>query len=157
MSQDGNGWLRKHIDAGGEAPARTVERVAATYIDHGADFEGALRLKESFRIDGEFRGSIESRSTVVVSETAGIEANVIARDIVVAGAIVGNVTATRQLTLRGTARIHGNIETPSIEIERGAMLNGTTRMVRPDAAARAAAETNPEPPPHAGERPSVTP
>lgn len=140
MDQQGNAWVRKRVDGQEDEAIESGARSAATFIDHGADFEGTLRLTESFRIDGEFSGTIESRSTVIVGENAGIEANVHARDVIIAGAVVGNVIATRQLTLLGTARIHGDIETPSIEVERGAMLNGSTRMVRPDAAARAAAQ-----------------
>ncbi len=144
MDENGNGWVKRRVDGGEtpETPTRTPERVAATFIDHGADFEGTLRLSESFCIDGEFRGSIESASTVIVGENAGIEAHVRGRDVIVAGAVVGNVTATRQLTLRGTGRIHGDIETPSLEVERGAVLNGSTRMVRPEVAARAAADAH---------------
>jgi cytoskeletal protein CcmA (bactofilin family) len=142
MDQDGNGWLRKRIESGASESNQAHERSTATFIDSGANFEGSLRLTESFRIDGEFRGNIESRCTVIVGEGAGVEADVHARDVIIAGAVVGNVTATRQLTLRGTARIHGNIETPSIEAERGAVLNGMTKMVRPDAAARGTAQTS---------------
>jgi cytoskeletal protein CcmA (bactofilin family) len=139
MDQEGNAWIRKRVDSQEGETVEAGARSAATFIDHGADFEGTLRLSESFRIDGEFTGTIESRSTVIVGEAAGIEANVHARDVIIAGAVVGNVIATRQLTLLGTARIHGDIETPSIEVQRGAMLNGSTRMVRPEVAARAAA------------------
>jgi cytoskeletal protein CcmA (bactofilin family) len=142
MDQDGNGWLRRRIEPAASESNPATERSTATFIDSGAHFEGSLRLTESFRIDGEFRGSIESRSTVIVGENAGVEANVHARDIIVAGAIVGNVTATRQLTLRGTARIQGKIETPSIEAERGAVLNGKMKMVRPEVAARSAMQAS---------------
>ena len=155
MTQEGKAWVQKRIEAPAKEPHEAAERREATFIDHGADFDGTLRLRESFRIDGEFRGAIESRSTVIVGESAGIEAHVRARDVIVAGAIVGNVTATRQLTLRGTARIHGNIETPSLEIERGAMLNGSTTMVRPEVAARTSAPA--ATPPEARSAPRVQP
>lgn len=142
MERDRNGWVSKRLEPRAEAPA---ERVAATFIDTGAEFDGTLRLSESFRIDGEFRGRIVSESTVIVGEAAGIEADVHGRDVIVAGAVVGNVVATRQLTIRATGRIHGDLETPSLEMERGAVLNGTTTMVRPEVAARAARATLPAP------------
>ena len=158
MDQEGNAWVRIRLDATADEPRAATQPSAATFIDHGANFDGILRLRESFRIDGEFRGSIESLSTVIVGEAAGIEAHVHARDVIIAGAVVGNITATRQLTLRGTARIHGNIETPSIEVERGAMLNGTTRMLRPEVTARRTAQgaTSTEAPPAPRAQPSVT-
>lgn len=155
MDENGNGWVQKRVDAPSAEAETPPERVTATFIDTGAEFNGTLRLAESFRIDGEFRGSIESQSTVIVGEHAGIEANVCGRDVIVAGAVVGNVTASRQLTLRGTGRIHGDVETPSLEVERGAVLNGTTRMVRPEVAARAAAQAATPNEPSATPRPAT--
>jgi cytoskeletal protein CcmA (bactofilin family) len=144
MEQDPSRWVSRRLEPGAEGEE---ERRTATFIGHGADFDGALRLRESFRIDGEFRGSIESGSTVIVGEAAGIEADVRGRDVIVAGAVVGNVVATRQLTIRGSGRIHGDVETPSLVVERGAVFNGTTKMVRPEVAARAArvSEAAPQP------------
>ena len=37
------------------------------------------------------------------------------------------------------ARLHGDVETPSLVVERGAFFNGAMRMYRPEHALRAAA------------------
>ena len=96
-----------------------------------------LRLLGPFRIDSEFRGAIESEDKVIVGESGGIESDIRAREIVISGAVVGNVYASRLLIIRKTGRLHGNIEAPCVEIERGAVFNGRTAMVRPEVAARA--------------------
>jgi cytoskeletal protein CcmA (bactofilin family) len=109
---------------------------AKTFVDQGADFEGTLRLREPFRIDGEFRGEIVSDTTVIVGEAAGIEANIRAREVIIAGAVVGCVAASRQLIIRSGGRLTGDVETPCLEVAKGAVLNGRTTMVRPEVAAR---------------------
>jgi cytoskeletal protein CcmA (bactofilin family) len=147
-----SGWVRRSI--GGDvppiapdqpaaaAPSEAAEEIAPlrTFIDGGADFDGTLRIASSLRIDSEFRGAIESEGTVVVGEAAGVEAHIRAREVIICGAVVGNVVATRQLTLRSGGRLHGDVETPCLEIEKHAFFNGRTTMVRPEVAIRASAE-----------------
>lgn len=127
-----------------EEPEPRQSGVCQTFIDRGAKFEGILRLRESFRIDNEFRGEIVSEGRVTVAESAGIQANVRAREVVIAGAMVGDVKAGRQVIIRAGGRLHGDVETPCLEVEKGAFFNGRTSMARPEVALRAAASVQPE-------------
>jgi cytoskeletal protein CcmA (bactofilin family) len=146
MSQydKGRGWVRRSIDRSGDAAADAAGREEkrgpivgiGTFIDQGVEFVGTLRLDGPFRIDSEFCGEIICCDTVIVGEAAGIEADIHAREVVISGAVAGNVTASRQLTIRSTGRLHGDAEAPSLEIEKGAIFNGRTTMVRPEPAAR---------------------
>jgi cytoskeletal protein CcmA (bactofilin family) len=153
MKKGDGGWIQKRAVPGAPpipvatpAPAPAPPRREATFVDQGAEFEGTLRLRESFRIDCEFRGEIFSEGTVTIGESAGIQADIQAREVVIAGAVVGNVKASRQLVLRSGARLHGDVETPCFELEKGAFFNGHTRMMRPELALRAApAATYPPP------------
>ena len=144
-------WLKRPIgqsagdaDAPGSGGGAEPAELTRTFIDQGAAFAGTLRLHESLRLDAEFRGAIESEGTVVIGETAGVEADIRAREVVILGAVVGNVVATRQLTIRAGGRLHGDVETPCLEIEKHAFFNGRTTMARPERAVREAAAT-PEP------------
>lgn len=147
MQQERAGWVRRQLRTrDGEPtlePARRPEweDVSKTFVFQGAEFEGTLRLRESFRIDSEFRGEIFSEGTVVVGQAAGVEAKIRAREVVIAGAVVGNISASRQLIIRSSGRLHGDVETPCLEIEKGAVFNGRMTMVRPEVAARADAST----------------
>ena len=151
MQQGESGWVRRTVGigaAGPGGPPTPVEPEAPalrTFIDQGADFDGALRLRESLRIDSEFRGSIVSEGTVTVGEAAGVEADIRAREVVICGAVVGNVVATRQLTIRPGGRLHGDVETPCLEIGKHAFFNGRTTMTRPEQVARGRAEAEAPP------------
>jgi cytoskeletal protein CcmA (bactofilin family) len=139
MEDGQSGWVSKRV-RGGDAEAPAGGNGRATFVDCGAEFQGTLRLREDFRIDGEFRGAIVSEASVIVGEAAAIEAHVSAREVVIGGAVVGNVVARRQLILRAGARLHGDVETPCLQVEKGAVLNGRTTMVRPEVALRAKAQ-----------------
>lgn len=147
MQQNHTGWVQRQLGTGDTKAATdpgTPEgraRGHKTFVFEGAEFEGTLRLRESFHIDSEFRGEIVSEGTVTVGETAGVEAKIRAREVIISGAVVGEVFASRQLIIRSRGRLHGDVETPCLEVERGAVFNGRMTMVRPEVAARADAST----------------
>ncbi len=143
MEQDRNGWVRRGVEEPGATGEAQPRGGSKTFIGDGADFQGVLKIRDDFRIDGEFRGEIVCEGTVVVGEAGGIEASIRAREVVIVGAVVGDVTASRQVILRSTGRLHGDIETPCIQIDKGAVLNGRTTMARPEASLRAGASTEP--------------
>jgi cytoskeletal protein CcmA (bactofilin family) len=89
-------------------------------------------------VDGELRGEIVAE-TLVVGEAAGVEAHIEARSVMVSGAIAGRIEASREVVLRPTARLQADVDAPSLVVERGAVLNGQTRMLRPELRARAEA------------------
>jgi cytoskeletal protein CcmA (bactofilin family) len=149
MQQDRTGWVQRQLGTPDTEPAARPgqpegqAREPKTFVFEGAEFEGTLRLRESFRIDSEFRGEIVSEGTVAVGAAAGVEATIHAREIIIEGAVVGNVSASRQLVLRSGGRLHGDVETPCLEIEKGAVFNGRMTMVRPEVAARADTSARP--------------
>jgi cytoskeletal protein CcmA (bactofilin family) len=145
MQRDRTGWVQRQVGSRGTQPAVQPDRREGqagehrTFVFQGAELEGTLRLRESFRIDSEFRGEIVSEGTVTVGEAAAVEAEIHAREIIIDGIVVGNVSARRQLILRASGRLRGDVETPCLEIEKGAVFNGRMTMVRPEVAARAKA------------------
>jgi cytoskeletal protein CcmA (bactofilin family) len=147
MSQDdtSKGWVRRTVGQqdmvsrteGADGTSHAPVEGFGTFVEQGADFVGTLRLSGSFRIDAEFKGAIVSEGKVIVGEAGAVESDIHAREVVIAGAVAGNIYASRQLTIRSTGRLLGDAETPSLEIERGAVFNGRTTMVRPEVSARA--------------------
>jgi len=121
-----------------DASAQEQAPPGSSRIERGCEMSGKLALERPLLIEGEFRGAIVSGSSVVVSESGSVEASIRARSVVIHGAVVGDVTASREVVVHAGARLHGDVETPSLVIERGAFFNGRTRMYRPEHAARAA-------------------
>ena len=144
MEKSWSGWQRKSVaksdaDSGTRvtaSPGTDVERLT-TFFDDGCEVSGTLTVKASIKIDGEFRGAIQSDEAVTVGPEAAIEGDICARSVHVRGAVVGDVAASREVVIHPTGRVHGDVSTPSLVVERGALFNGRTRMYRPELVARA--------------------
>jgi cytoskeletal protein CcmA (bactofilin family) len=129
------------------APAPAPKTAPTTYLGPATSFSGELRCSESLRIDGRIEGRVHCDHLVAIGETGSVRAAIEGDTVSVAGEVVGNITATRKITLEGTARVTGDLCTPGIVIQEGAMLEGRIMIggeVRPgpeksDAAAKPAA------------------
>ena len=116
-------------EAAPEAPSRTT----GTFISSGAMFEGTLSLKGDFHIDTEFRGELETDGIITVGPNGSVVGDIRGREVVIRGAVVGNVTAPRQLVVEANAKLHGDIETACLDIQKHAFFQGRTSMTLPQA------------------------
>ncbi len=112
-------------------------------LGEGAEFEGKLTFKGTVRIDARFRGSIETDDVLIVGEHARIDANISCGTVVVHGQVNGNVSAKTGVELRHTARVKGDVDTPSLSVEKGAFLQGAVRMQAGEKAAEKPAAIKP--------------
>jgi len=108
------------------------------FLGPGSQFEGKLVFNEIVRLDGAFRGEVTSRDTLIVGETADIQADVEVGTLILSGRYQGNIKASVRVELRAPAQLDGTITTPALSIEDGVILNGTVNMKRSD-------ETKPAP------------
>ena len=106
-------------------------------IARGVEMNGSLTVPQSLRIEGEFRGKLDSGASVFVTDSGAVEAPIRARSVEIHGAVVGNIVASREVVIHPTGRLHGDVETPSLVVSRGATFNGRSHMYRPERALRA--------------------
>jgi cytoskeletal protein CcmA (bactofilin family) len=99
------------------------------FIDDGCAIEGTYTFTGTTVLNGKLNGSIRGDGSLIVGVTAVVEADIETRSLVVAGQIIGNVTASDRIELKTTARVLGAVEAPVIAIEAGAILDGGCRMV----------------------------
>jgi len=97
-------------------------------LGRGSEFEGKLSFEGTVRIDGKFTGSIHSGDVLVVGEGAKISAEITCGTIIVHGEVTGNIRAKNAVELHHPARVRGNIETPSLMVEKGVMFEGQSKM-----------------------------
>jgi len=99
-----------------------------TILGKGSEFEGKLNFEGTLRIEGVYSGEIISDSVLVVGEGAKVNAEIDIGTIVVNGQVTGNIRAKQGVEIRGSGRVVGNIETPSLYIEKGVVFDGTCKM-----------------------------
>jgi cytoskeletal protein CcmA (bactofilin family) len=102
------------------------------FIDQGSEFEGKLSFRDTVRIDGRFRGEISSENTLIIGESGEIEATIRSNTVAISGTVEGDVHAARKVVLHKTARVTGNVTSPSLVVEEGAVINGTFKMATTD-------------------------
>jgi len=108
-----------------------------TVLGQGALFEGKLSFEGEIRIEGHFKGEVRTADLLVVGETAKVEAELKVGTIIVNGEVHGNIEAAKLVELHHPARVYGNIKTPSLQIQKGVIFEGSTQM-QPESAKAAA-------------------
>ena len=93
-------------------------------IGEGSIFEGKFYINGSLQIDGRFEGDIRTDDQVIVGETGKVKTDIVARRVVVAGTIIGNIDADEEVNLLTTGRVLGNIRAPKVNVEDGVVVEG---------------------------------
>jgi len=93
--------------------------------------QGSLTFKDPvhLRINGKFEGTLEAQGVLEIGENATVEATITAEDILVFGKVRGDIVATKRVSLRSHAVLDGNIKTPLLTIEEGALFQGRCAML----------------------------
>jgi cytoskeletal protein CcmA (bactofilin family) len=99
-----------------------------TLLGKGSKFEGKLSFEGTVRIDGRLHGEIFSDDILVIGEGAEVSAEIEVGVLIVKGNVTGNIRAHRAVELHAPARVRGNIETPSLLIDKGVIFEGNCRM-----------------------------
>jgi len=106
---------------------QTVERITSV-LGAGIIWQGSLSGSGGVRIEGTFEGQIALKGLLVVGETGKVTCdNLRAANVIVAGAVKGNISA-QKVEIRASGRVWGDIVTTAFATEEGAFLRGQIRM-----------------------------
>jgi len=98
-------------------------------IGRGIEVIGDISFADRLQVDGKTQGKLTSDSgTLIVGESARIEAQIDVGVCVVHGLVQGNLIARSKLEIRRTGRVQGDVITPVLLVEEGAVFNGGIRM-----------------------------
>jgi cytoskeletal protein CcmA (bactofilin family) len=97
----------------------------------GADSQvnGKLHFEGAVQIDGTFTGSISTNDLLIIGDHAKIAADINCGSAVVSGDVTGNITAGGSVELHKGAHVKGDISTPTLAIDKGAVFDGLSRML----------------------------
>jgi cytoskeletal protein CcmA (bactofilin family) len=97
-------------------------------LGEGVEFQGELSFTHGIRVDGIIRGKIRSDSCIVIGTKGKIEAEVIIRKILINGEFRGAIRATDRVEIHKEGRVYGDLYTPCLIIEAGALFEGKCNM-----------------------------
>lgn len=101
---------------------------AISIIGPGMTVIGDLETEGTVRIEGTVNGTIRAGKAVVVGKKGRVDGNILTQDAVLAGAVLGTVSAESRLELQADCRIEGDVYARRMQLEEGAQLNGTVQM-----------------------------
>ncbi|HEX8709081.1 MAG TPA: polymer-forming cytoskeletal protein [Pyrinomonadaceae bacterium] len=115
-----------------ESLARDIkEGILSGFVGNGTMLTGDASFKGMLRVDGHISGTVTSEGgTLIVGNNGQVDANVTVAVATIHGTVNGDIIASQRLELGRAAKVTGNIQTPSLVIEQGAVFEGSCRMVQ---------------------------
>jgi cytoskeletal protein CcmA (bactofilin family) len=115
-----------------DALARDIkEGNLSGFVGNGTTLTGEANFKGMLRVDGTLSGRVSSADgTLIVSTGGQVDANVEVSVAQIYGTVNGDITATKRIELGRVAKVTGNIQTPALVIEQGAIFEGSCRMAQ---------------------------
>ena len=113
-----------------------------TLIGQDTEVAGDVRFSGGLHIDGSVKGNVIGTgddAVLMVSEHGRIEGEVRVHNVILNGAVNGDVHASGRIELAPQAKVNGNVYYSLIEMAMGAAVNGS--LVHQAAAAAAGAES----------------
>ena len=101
-----------------------------TLIDEGSEIEGKFNFNGTVMVNGKLRGEIVANDSLVVGDKGVVNATIRAGSVQILGEVVGDVNATERVELCATSRVYGDVDSPIVVIEEGALFQGNCRMTK---------------------------
>jgi cytoskeletal protein CcmA (bactofilin family) len=101
------------------------------FVGTGTAVTGEATFKMMLRVDGHISGRVSSEDgTLIVSAGGQVDANVDVAVALINGTINGDIIATKRIEIGRVGKVIGNIQTPALIIESGAIFEGSCRMMQ---------------------------
>jgi len=109
---------------------RTLDNVIrfTSSIGENTEFTGSFSGGENIIVRGHVRGESDVNGAVVITETGRWEGRLKADIAIVAGVVNGDIIAREKIEILAGAKITGNLSSPVIAIETGAIHDGHMEM-----------------------------
>jgi cytoskeletal protein CcmA (bactofilin family) len=121
-----------------DSPAPERERKVESIVNIGQSVEikGTLTGNEDLTIEGMVDGKILVHGhSLTIGANGRITAEVHAKNVVVVGQVVGNITADDKVEVAPSGSVQGDVRAPRVSIADGAKFKGSIDMDRKGAAA----------------------
>ena len=105
------------------SPDAVISIIAA-----GMKVTGDCETDGTLRIEGTVVGSVRAGKAVVIGKNGLVDGHVVTADAVIAGRVTGTVRADSRLEVQASSVIDGEVAARRMQLEEGAVLNGTLRM-----------------------------
>lgn len=115
----------------GRERKKVEEREKEKILNIDASMQGTLSFRDpvNLNINGRFEGTLTTKGNLTIGKDALVNANITGDTITIAGKVTGDILALEALRLIAPAILNGNIKTPKLSMEDGAVFEGNCQMV----------------------------
>ena len=101
-----------------------------SFLGEGTEITREVRFSEIMRVDSQISGTIVSDSgSLLIMEKGCVKATVQVGMVEVSGIVEGTITAKNSVKIHSTGRVYGDIYTPALITEHGAVFDGKCHML----------------------------
>ena len=101
-----------------------------SFIGEGTEIIGDINFTEIMRLDAIVTGTVHSETgALLIMDQGRIKGDIDAGSVEVGGTVDGKITARTSVKILSTGRVNGDIFTPALIIEYGAVFEGKCSML----------------------------
>jgi cytoskeletal protein CcmA (bactofilin family) len=105
------------------------ENARVVVLGESTSFNGFLRFRETLKIQGKFKGTIEATGALIVDKGAVVEADRISvASLTVFGSVTGAVRAVDKVDMLSGAELRGDVTAARLRIADGVLFEGQCSM-----------------------------
>ena len=106
----------------------TSPEAVISIVGPGLRVIGDCETSGTIRVEGSVEGSIRAAKAVVIGKDGRVQGDITTQDAVISGTVVGTLVVESRLELQSTCKIEGEVQAARLQLEEGAVLNGTLSM-----------------------------
>ena len=99
------------------------------FLEKGVKVDGKLECTGTFRVDSIFKGTLVSDEMLVLGANATVEGEILGNYVIIAGRFDGIIKSRGKVEIQTKAIVTGEIHTPCLIIEPGAVFDGKCHML----------------------------
>lgn len=99
------------------------------FLEKGVRFDGKLEVAGTFRLDAAVKGTLVSSGTLILGEHSSMEGTIEGNAVIIGGRFDGIINAHAKVEIQTGAIVIGEVHTPCLIIEPGAVFDGSCHML----------------------------
>jgi cytoskeletal protein CcmA (bactofilin family) len=93
-------------------------------VDDHLTVRGELDTEGTVRVDGHVEGRLHRVGVLIVGPAGSVTGDIEAREVVVAGGILGSVRASKRIEVQATAKVQGDVSAGAMQLHEGGVVQG---------------------------------
>jgi cytoskeletal protein CcmA (bactofilin family) len=113
---------------GKEPENQDVDRGQTSILAQGSKWDGKMEIRGTLRVEGDFKGTIETPESLIIGKTGVVHAQVKVKNAIIGGQLYGNILAENKIELQSGSHVEGDIKTKRLVIDEGVFFEGNCSM-----------------------------